>query len=241
MTTTVIQGYIESEHRRAELQRLEQGWAGCGCGLCQDFYRTLDLSKFGARVKVNAGQVTISESPWLLRGKGDGWKGDVRVVDGLRFIVGKDGSTICQGENGPTTIADLQNLALIRTVPNPAESCSAWDRCKAPLCPLDESTVKHGVWYPDEEVCSRRGARSVKWVRTQYRVAKRAKRPDFYFQVSDLSAMKAVRSPTGHDPDLPDTHSCATTKRRVPLNERGEKNGKPSSTTDTTQQQGALF
>jgi hypothetical protein len=46
------------EHRRAELLRIRKGQDGCGCKDCQEFYKTLDLSVYGARV-VNIGNGTI--------------------------------------------------------------------------------------------------------------------------------------------------------------------------------------
>lgn len=45
-----LHSQILTEHHRSEFQRLEQGQAGCGCSDCQDFYNTLDLSKYGKRV-----------------------------------------------------------------------------------------------------------------------------------------------------------------------------------------------
>jgi len=55
MTTTTpeapaIWDMAQEEHRQAELLRLDLGMAGCGCSSCQNFYRSLDLSKYGKRV-----------------------------------------------------------------------------------------------------------------------------------------------------------------------------------------------
>lgn len=38
------------EHRNAEMQRLRRGYDGCGCSVCQELYRTADISIFGDRV-----------------------------------------------------------------------------------------------------------------------------------------------------------------------------------------------
>ena len=56
-----LKALILAEHRRAELQRLEEGQAGCGCSDCQLFYQTIDLSKYGRRVKTLDGYVLIVE------------------------------------------------------------------------------------------------------------------------------------------------------------------------------------
>lgn len=46
-----LKAEIRKEHYRAELQRLNKGMEGCGCSFCQELYKTLDLSKYGSRVK----------------------------------------------------------------------------------------------------------------------------------------------------------------------------------------------
>ena len=36
---------------------------------------------------------------------------------------------------------------------NASNGCPSFERCSAPLCPLDAESVAHGIWYPDEAVC----------------------------------------------------------------------------------------
>lgn len=49
---------ILKEHRRAELQRIKDGWAGCGCSICQDLYKTIDIDSLGDRaVRTNVGYI----------------------------------------------------------------------------------------------------------------------------------------------------------------------------------------
>ena len=48
-----------TNHTTAELLRLESGMPGCGCDECQRFYKTLDLSVYGDRVKRMYGVVYI--------------------------------------------------------------------------------------------------------------------------------------------------------------------------------------
>jgi hypothetical protein len=73
-----------------------------------------------------------------------------------------------------------------------------YESCCAPLCPLSTNLAKC-IWYPGEPICRRRPAPP--WVRKQYKVARKAKDPNFYFTVEDLMAMKAVRRPIGRNPD----------------------------------------
>lgn len=61
MTEPTIKELIREEHRRAELARFDAGLPGCGCLDCQELYRTLDLSKYGDRVKHYGGFILIIE------------------------------------------------------------------------------------------------------------------------------------------------------------------------------------
>lgn len=45
-----LKALIHTEHLNAELERLRAGYDGCGCSDCQEFYKTLDLKKYGKRV-----------------------------------------------------------------------------------------------------------------------------------------------------------------------------------------------
>ena len=53
-----------------------------------------------------------------------------------------------------------------------AQSCPHFDRCSAPLCPIDAMSLEHGAWFPDEEVCRRADHRTQPMVRTQRRIAR---------------------------------------------------------------------
>lgn len=88
------------EHRRAELQRLDEGLPGCGCPVCQELYRELDLSRYGGRVSRQEDIVSIAER----RSKDDldHWSADgatfVHYCKGYR--VTKAGRTVCIGKVG---------------------------------------------------------------------------------------------------------------------------------------------
>lgn len=65
MTTDLFAPAIRKEHFRAELQRLNEGWPGCGCADCQELYKTLDHSKYGTRVVYMDDIVIITEDARL--------------------------------------------------------------------------------------------------------------------------------------------------------------------------------
>ncbi len=90
---------IRQEHEKAELLRLSMGQEGCGCSDCQELYRTLDLSKYGERVKRSGDFIVIvagktgadlleSTDHWdntgqvfFSRGRGFSLDGELKTVD----------------------------------------------------------------------------------------------------------------------------------------------------------------
>lgn len=68
----------------------------------------------------------------------------------------------------------------VKTVPAGEErekgECRYFDECGAPLCPLDESSIKNCVWYRDEEIC--RKASVLDWIRRQRKIAKLGLTPE---------------------------------------------------------------
>jgi hypothetical protein len=83
-----------------------------------------------------------------------------------------------------------------------APDCKKLDTCNAPLCPLDEQSLKHGIWYPDEEVCAFRAFVNLAWVQNQKKILKRSARTDRYFTLSMLERNCIIRGGIeGLDPD----------------------------------------
>jgi len=80
-----------------------------------------------------------------------------------------------------------------------SESCPHYETCNAPICPKDEQSIKHSIWYADEPVCKIRKD-APDWLKIQKRIAKKAKNMNRYFTVKDFYA-KRVQSPRGHNPD----------------------------------------
>jgi len=80
--------------------------------------------------------------------------------------------------------------------------CKKYDTCNAPLCPLDEQSLKHGIWYPDEEICPARAYTNVAWIQNQKKMLKRSARVDRYFTLTMLERNCIVKSGIeGLDPD----------------------------------------
>lgn len=70
---------------------------------------------------------------------------------------------------------DAQELGRAREVatdaPGIPASCRSFDRCSAPICPLDPE-VHRAIWYPHEDICARQ-RRPERWIRQQKKIAKR--------------------------------------------------------------------
>lgn len=83
-------------------------------------------------------------------------------------------------------------------------TCTLFENCLAPLCPLDTVSLK-GIWYPDEEICRSRSQGGRPWIRAQRRLAKVAGSGVGYFTLEMLNRLVVIRKGiTGLDPDLPE-------------------------------------
>lgn len=69
--------------------------------------------------------------------------------------------------------------------------CPNFEDCSAPLCPIDENSIRNGIWYPDEEVCRKRDVPN--WVKKQKAIAKKGPPLDRYFTVEMLEVVRQVR------------------------------------------------
>lgn len=72
------------------------------------------------------------------------------------------------------------------------DDCPLFDKCNAPLCPLDENSIINGIWYPDEEVCKKKAIEL--WVKNQRKVKKRSRDTEKYFTASMLNRNIRVRN-----------------------------------------------
>lgn len=84
--------------------------------------------------------------------------------------------------------------------------CNLFEACEspeAPLCPIQESTVKRGVWYPDEPVCQAEQFQYVPWIKKQHQIAAlKLTTEDGFFTVRMIEAIRVISSNLkGADPD----------------------------------------
>jgi hypothetical protein len=92
---------------------------------------------------------------------------------------------------------------------NDDKICTLLESCgtpEAPLCPMQEVTLKRGIWYGDEPVCSSETFQELGWIKKQRCIAAmKLKADDGFFTVRMLNALSVV-SPgiKGADPDSDD-------------------------------------
>ena len=80
--------------------------------------------------------------------------------------------------------------------------CPNFDDCSAPLCPVDDGSIRNGIWYPDEEICRKRSV--IGWVRKQKAIVKKKPPLDRFFTVAMVEALRQVRK--GIEGLNPDQH-----------------------------------
>ena len=90
--------------------------------------------------------------------------------------------------------------------------CNLFEACQspeAPLCPVQENTVKRGIWYPDEPICQAEQFQEVSWIKKQQQIAAlKLTTEDGFFTVRMLEAIRVVSSNLrGADPDDPRAES----------------------------------
>ena len=89
---------------------------------------------------------------------------------------------------------------------NPSfEDCGMFEKCEAPLCPLDPG-LDQKVWFPGESVCtSRTYGAGLKWIENQRKAGRKAKRDNTFFNIDMLKKNIIVKKGiTGIDPDSKD-------------------------------------
>ena len=83
-----------------------------------------------------------------------------------------------------------------------SQECKNFEKCSAPLCPLDGKSLEHGIWYPDEEICISQQFSSSQFIRNQKKVKKKTKDEDTYYTYKMLNRKFVIGSAiTGLDPD----------------------------------------
>lgn len=98
-----------------------------------------------------------------------------------------------------------------------------YDECSAPICPLDEGSMKNCIWYPDEEICKKQPAPL--WVKNQKKIAKRIDK-NFdagYFAHAMLDQkFKITSAIKGLDPDRDESEQMQRWFKAHPVYETSE-------------------
>lgn len=83
--------------------------------------------------------------------------------------------------------------------PTSSRTCSKFDYCSAPICPVDQIGA---IWYPFEETCTAHAFSSLPWVKQQRKIARKARNVDFFFNYEMLCQNCVITCATeGLDPD----------------------------------------
>jgi hypothetical protein len=80
--------------------------------------------------------------------------------------------------------------------------CKHYQRCGAPMCPMDENSLKC-IWYPDEEICMSSAYGNLTWIKAQKKIVKAAAQTNRYFTLEMLQTNCIIRKGViGLDPDI---------------------------------------
>ena len=86
---------------------------------------------------------------------------------------------------------------------NNSKECPSFEGCNASLCPLEESSLETGIWYPDEEICKNQKVNHTDWIKRQRKLVRRAM-PNFHFTYQMLShKFRVCKRIKGLDTDKP--------------------------------------
>jgi len=83
----------------------------------------------------------------------------------------------------------------------PFKACPLYERCAAPICPMDPN-AKHRSWYSNEDVCSSSKFKDHNVVVTQRKISKKGSEGYFTYEMlnRDIVVKKGIQ---GIDPDIP--------------------------------------
>jgi hypothetical protein len=83
--------------------------------------------------------------------------------------------------------------------PTSSRTCSKFDYCNAPICPVD---LVDAQWYSNEEFCTSYAFSNLPWIKNQRRISKKCRDTDGYFNLTMLSQNCQIKGGiTGIDPD----------------------------------------
>ena len=82
------------------------------------------------------------------------------------------------------------------------EECPYFQKCDAPLCPLDKEKEK-GIWFPKEQICREKRFANILWIRNQKKIRKKASGSYRYFLIQMLDRDCVIRRGIeGLNPDM---------------------------------------
>lgn len=73
------------------------------------------------------------------------------------------------------------------------KECDHFNTCSAPLCPLDNESMEHGIWYSDEEVCKVLRFARLMWIRNQKKIQRKSKDDSTYYTVEMINRKIIIR------------------------------------------------
>ena len=85
----------------------------------------------------------------------------------------------------------------------PRKDCdpgSEWNKCSAPICPLDDYSLQHCIWYPGEEVCKHEAMQQVDWVVHQRKMSKGESDRYFTFPLLVKGVKQGIRDKGQEEP-----------------------------------------
>jgi len=84
-----------------------------------------------------------------------------------------------------------------------AKDCRRYESCNAPLCPMDEKSLKSAIWYPDDEICRLNEFCNEIWIDRQKRIAKKRNKNTYYTHSMLQHNCIIGKAISGIDPDCP--------------------------------------
>ena len=89
-------------------------------------------------------------------------------------------------------------------------TCYRYEICSAPICPLNEESLREGQFFPGEDTCQSREYRREHWARVQRRINRKVRNQDRYFTYEMLlNITKVTLTLKGLDPNRPQKEQLA--------------------------------
>ena len=82
------------------------------------------------------------------------------------------------------------------------QKCRSFESCNVPLCPIDDRSLEHGIWYSDEDICKLKKYKDLLWIKNQKQIAKCLVVDDGFFTMRMLEVVdKVTNRLKGSDPN----------------------------------------